>query len=81
MTLKEAYEVKEITDACISTIPATHVDRIFYYYQTYIDPTTKNKPCTCTGKYWTGFLHALKDKVTDVINSHTANLEDLSKEA
>ena len=44
MTLKEAYEVKEITDACTQVIPATHVDRIFYYYQTYIDPTTKNKP-------------------------------------
>jgi len=76
MTLKEALEVKEITDACISTIPATHVDRIFYYYQTYIDPNQRTKPCTCTGKYWTGFLHALKDKVTDVINSNTANLED-----
>ena len=81
MTLKEAYEVKEITDQCSSTIPGHLVDRIFYYYQTYIDSNQKHKPCTCTGKYWTGFLFALKDKVTDVINSNTSNLEDLSKEA
>ena len=81
MTLKEAYEVKEITDACTQVIPATHVDRIFYYYQTYIDPTTKNKPCTCSPTYWSQFVHALKDKVTDVINSNAANLEDNPKEA
>ena len=81
MTYEQALEVKEITDQCVSTIPGHLVDRIYHYYKTYIDPTINNKPCTCTGKYWTGFLHALKDKVTDVINSHTANLEDLSKEA
>lgn len=81
MTYEQALEVKKITDQCISTIPATHVDRIFHYYQTYIDPAMKNKPCTCTGKYWSGFLHALREKVTDVINSNTTNLEDLSKEA
>jgi hypothetical protein len=63
MTRAEALEVKQITDACIGTIPATHVDRIFHYYQKYIDPNQKSKPCTCSGKYWTGFLFKLKDKV------------------
>ena len=81
MTLKEALEVKEITDQCIQVIPATHVDRIFYYYQTYIDPNQKHKPCSCSPTYWSQFLNALKEKVASTINSHTANLEDLSKEA
>ena len=76
MTLKEALEVKEITDACINTIPATHVDRIFYYYKTYIDPATIHKPCTCSPGAWNNYLFRLKDKVADVINSNTANLED-----
>jgi len=81
MTLKEALEVKEITDQCINTIPAQMVDRIFYYYQIYIDPTLKNKPCTCSPGAWNNFLFRLKDKVTDVINSNAANLEDNPKEA
>ena len=69
MTRAEAQEVQLITDACTRTIPATHVDRIFYYYQKYIDPNQRTKPCTCSPKYWTGFLFALKDKVTDVLNA------------
>jgi hypothetical protein len=73
MTRQEALEVKEITDACVGTIPATHVDRIFLYYQRYIDPTIRNKPCTCSGKYWTDFLFRLKDKVTDTLNSVETN--------
>jgi len=82
MTREEALEVKEITDQCIGTIPGHLVDRIFVYYQRYIDPNLKNKPCTCSGKYWTGFLFSLKDKVTDVLNSvetdsPIANPEDL----
>lgn len=76
MNYEQALEVKQITDACIQTIPATHVDRIFHYYQTYIDPTMKNKPCTCSGRYWSGFLHALKEKVASTIDSNTPKLED-----
>ena len=76
MTYEQALEVKSITDQCINTIPAQMVDRIFYYYQTHIDSTVKNKPCTCSPRIWNSYLFTLKDKVTDVINSHIANLED-----
>ena len=76
MTLKEAYEVKEITDQCVSTIPGHLVDRIFHYYQTYIDPNQKHKPCSCSPTYWSQFLHALKEKVATTMNSHAPKLED-----
>ena len=38
MTRDEALEVKSITDMCNGTIPGHLVDRIFLYYQRYIDP-------------------------------------------
>ena len=83
MTKEEALEIKKITDQCIGTIPGQYVDFIWEMYIRHIEPerNRQSRPCTCTGKYWTGFLFALKDKVTDVLNSNTANLEDLSKEA
>jgi hypothetical protein len=73
MTKAEALEVKSITDMCNGTIPGHLVDRIFVYYQRYIDPTIKTKPCTCSGRYWTDFLFRLKDKVTDTLNSEETN--------
>ena len=38
MTHTEALEVKDILIQCQGTIPATHVDRIYHYYQTFINP-------------------------------------------
>jgi hypothetical protein len=43
MTLEQALEVKSILLDIRDSIPATHVDRIFHYYKTYIDPNA-NKP-------------------------------------
>jgi hypothetical protein len=63
MTQQQALEVKQILMACNGTIPATHVDRIYHYYKTYINPNVGGKPCTCSPKYWNEFLTALKDKV------------------
>ena len=77
MTQAQALEVKEILMQIRDSIPATHVDRIFYYYQTYIDPTTKHKPCTCTGKYWTGYLFSLKDKVTDTLRETEESIPEV----
>jgi hypothetical protein len=71
--------VKDIIDQCINTIPATHVDRVFYYYQTYIDPTLKNKPCTCSPRSWTGFVHTLRDKVTDVLTEAENTPSDIGE--
>jgi hypothetical protein len=69
MTRQEALEVKEIVDQCNGTIPGPLVDRIWHYYCTYIDPKQNRqaRPCTCSGKFWTGYLFSLKDKVTDVL--------------
>jgi len=86
MTVEEAIEIKKITDQCIGTIPGQFVDFIWHNYCTHINPTQNRqaRPCTCSGKYWTGYLFSLKDKVTDVINaskinSNIANLEDNSQ--
>lgn len=69
MTKQEALEIKQITDQCIGTIPGQYVDFIWEMYIRHIEPerNRQSRPCTCTGKYWTGFLFALKDKVTDVL--------------
>jgi hypothetical protein len=69
MTRDEALEIKKITDQCIGTIPAGYVDYIFEMYIRHIEPTRnrQSKPCTCSGKYWTGILFSLKDKVTDTL--------------
>jgi hypothetical protein len=68
MTQEQALEVKSILVQCQGTIPATHVDRIFHYYKSYIDPNA-GKPCTCTPRYWNDFLAALKDKVETTLNA------------
>jgi hypothetical protein len=68
MTQEQALEVKEILMQCQGTIPATHVDRVFHYYKTYIDPNA-GKPCTCSPRYWNDFLIALKDKVETTLNA------------
>jgi hypothetical protein len=68
MTQEQALEVKEILMQCQGTIPATHVDRIYHYYKTYIDPNA-GKPCTCNPRYWNDFLVALKDKVETTLNA------------
>jgi hypothetical protein len=68
MNYNQAIEVKEILMQCQGTIPATHVDRIFHYYKTYIDPNA-GKPCTCSPKYWNVFLTELKNKVEETLNA------------
>ena len=68
MTQEQALEVKEILMQCQGTIPATHVDRVFHYYKTYID-NNAGKPCTCNPRYWNDFLVALKDKVETTLNA------------
>lgn len=71
MTVQEALEIKKITDQCVSSIPSHYVDFIWNAYINHIEPTRNRqaRPCTCSGKYWTGFLFALRDKVTDVLNT------------
>lgn len=69
MTQAQALEVKSILLEIRDSIPATHVDRIFHYYKTYIDPNA-NKPCTCSPRYWNDFLIALKNKVEATLNSY-----------
>jgi len=84
MTREEALEIKKITDQCIGTIPGQYVDFIWEHYIRHIEPTKsrQGRPCTCSGKYWTGYLFSLKDKVTDVLkaaenDSPIANPQDL----
>jgi len=79
MTTQEAIEIKKILDQCVGTIPSQYVDFIWHNYVTHIEPTKNRqaRPCTCSGKYWTGYLFSLKDKVTDVLNA--SNLEDNSE--
>ena len=81
MTRQEALEVKEITDQCIGTIPGHLVDRIWHYYCVYINPTQNRqaRPCTCSGKYWTGYLFSLKDKVTDVLRESKETPSDIGE--
>ena len=69
MTLEQAQEVKSILLDIRDSIPATHVDRIFHYYKTYIDPNA-SKPCTCSPRYWNEFLIALKNKVEATLTSY-----------
>jgi hypothetical protein len=68
MTQEQALEVKSILVQCQGTIPATHVDRVYHYYKTYIDPNA-GKPCTCNPRYWNDFLIQLKDKVETTLNA------------
>lgn len=79
MTREEALEIKEITDQCIGTIPSSLVDRIWHYYIVHIEPTKnrQSRPCTCSGKYWTGYLFSLKDKVTDVLRETEESISEV----
>jgi hypothetical protein len=69
MTLEQAQEVKDILKTIHDHIPATHVDRIFHYYKSYIDPHA-GKPCTCSPKDWNRMLIELKNKVEATLASY-----------
>ena len=69
MTLEQAQEVKDILKTIHDHIPATHVDRIFHYYKSYVNPDA-NKPCTCSPKDWNRMLIELKDKVENTLASY-----------
>ena len=77
MTHTEALEVKEILMACNGSIPATHVDRVYHYYKTFINPNVGGKPCTCSPRYWNEYLIALKDKVEQTLNQVTLNEQNI----
>jgi hypothetical protein len=77
MTHTEAREVKDILMQCQGTIPATHVDRIYHYYKTYINPNVGGKPCTCSPTSWNQFLRELKDKVEQTLNQVTLNEQNI----
>jgi hypothetical protein len=72
MTQEQALEVKDILLQIKDHIPATHVDRIFHYYKTYID-NNAHKPCTCTPRYWNEMMIALRNKVESVLNNESTN--------
>ena len=78
MTQEQALEVKSILLDIRDSIPATHVDRIFHYYKTYIDPNA-NKPCTCSPRYWNDFLVALKNKVETTLASYEQTIQNISE--
>ena len=78
MTQEQALEVKGILMQCQGTIPATHVDRVYHYYKTYIDPNA-GKPCTCNPRYWNDFLTALKTKVDTTLNSYEQTIQNISE--
>jgi hypothetical protein len=69
MTHTEALEVKDILLQIRDHIPATHVDRIFHYYKSFIDPNA-GKPCTCSPKDWNRMLIQLRDKVEATLASY-----------
>jgi len=81
MTREEALEIKKITDQCIGTIPGNYVDYIWEMYCRHINPTQnrQSKPCTCSGKYWTGILFSLKDKVTDTLRESEEILPNIGE--
>lgn len=81
MTLQEALEIKQITDQCVSSIPSQYVDFIWEMYIRHIEPSRnrQSRPCTCSGRYWTGFLFSLKDKVADTIRESEATPTDIGE--
>jgi hypothetical protein len=81
MTREEALEIKEITDQCIGTIPGNLVDRIWHYYIVHIEPerNRQSRPCTCSPRYWTGFLFSLKDKVADTLRESEDTPTDIGE--
>jgi hypothetical protein len=80
MTIQQALEVKEILLQIKGSIPATHVDRIYHYYVTYVNPSMV-KPCTCQPKYWNQMLEGLRDKVESVISNQVKLESILSSQA
>jgi len=72
MTFEEAKDVKSILVTIHDSIPAIHVDRIFNYYKSYIDPNA-GKPCTCSPKDWNRMLIELRNKVEETLNQVTVN--------
>lgn len=81
MTKAEALEIKKITDQCVGTIPAQYVDFIWEHYIRHIEParSRQSRPCTCSGKYWTGFLFSLKDKVIDTLRESEDTPTDIGE--
>jgi hypothetical protein len=81
MTVQEALEIKKITDQCVSSIPAQYVDFIWEMYVRHIEPerNRQSRPCTCSGKYWTGFLFRLKDKVIDTLREYNETPGDIGE--
>lgn len=69
MNKEEALDVKSILVTIHDHIPATHVDRIFHYYKSYIDPNA-GKPCTCSPKDWNRMLIELRNKVEATLASY-----------
>lgn len=69
MNKEQALEVKSILMDCKGSIPATHVDRVFHYYRSYINANMV-KPCTCSPKYWSQMLIELRDKVENTLASY-----------
>ena len=69
MNKEQALEVKSILMDVRGSIPATHVDRIYHYYKSFIDPNY-GKPCTCQPKYWNMMLEQLRDKVENTLASY-----------
>ena len=78
MNKEEALDVKSILVTIHDSIPATHVDRIFHYYKSYIDPNA-GKPCTCSPKDWNRMLIELRNKVEATLASYEQT-ENQSKE-
>ena len=78
MNKEQALEVKQILMDCRGTIPATHVDRIYHYYKTFINPNVGGKPCTCSPRYWNQFLIELRDKVEATLASYEENQQTVS---
>ena len=81
MTRDEALEIKKITDQCIGTIPGQYVDFIWEMYVRHINPAQnrQGRPCTCSGKYWTGYLFSLKDKVADTLRESEETLPSIGE--
>jgi len=69
MNKEQALDVKSILVTIHDSIPATHVDRIFHYYKSYIDPNA-GKPCTCSPKDWNRMLIELRNKVEATLASY-----------
>ena len=81
MTREEALEIKKITDQCIGTIPGQYVDFIWEMYIRHIEPSRsrQSRPCTCSGRFWTGYLFNLKDKVADTLRESEESISKVGE--